>query len=416
MNTVRPDHSGSDGSGSDGTPLTAATVIAGAIGYVIQAAVPGFVATADYVAFSIYWSAVYLIVGAISGVQQEVTRAARQREMGPRATGTLFRFTLGSAGVFAVAIVASSPLWATAAFGAATGLVGPLAVAAVAYTFVAALSGVFYGARHWRGAAGMTITDSTVRLITIGIALALGGGIILLGWAVAVPFALAAVSLWFAGGRRAVEAVELDVPLRRMWRNSFSTVGAALATGVMISGLPLLLGLTSRGLGETDLAAVILVTTLTRAPLVVPMLALQSYLLVTFRDAPERAAQRTAIWGAMLMCATALLAVLGALIGPWIIDLLYQGRYALEPAMFAVIIAGAGLTALLSLTGAAALAAGDHLRYVIGWAASSTALVVGLIAVPAGMWTVIGAVALAPVVGIAVHVSSLRRQASRSRK
>lgn len=389
--------------------ILAATAVAGAIGYIIQAIVPGFVGAADYIAFSVYWSAVYLVVGAISGLQQEVTRAARPRATGARATGVLLRFSVGAAGLFVILIAASSPLWAGAAFGSAAGdLVAPLGVAAVAYTFVAALSGVFYGARLWRSAAGMTVADSALRLITIAFALALGGGITLLGWAVAVPFALAAVTLWFTSGRRAVERVELDVRLRRMWLNSLSTVGAALATGLMISGLPLLLGLTSRGLGETSLAAVILVITLTRAPLVIPILALQSYLLVTFRDAPERALRRTITWGSLLLGVTAALALIGALVGPWIIDLLYHGRYLLEPAVYAIVIGGAGLTALLSLTGAATLARGDHLAYVLGWATSSCALVVGLTLLPTDILVVIMIVALCPIAGIVVHVSRWR--------
>lgn len=392
--------------------ILGATVVAGLLGYVIQAIVPAFTSAADYLDFSVFWSAVYLVVAAISGVQQEVTRATRRGEGTSGGRRTLLQFAGAAALLFTVLVLASAFLWMPATFGAAAAsLVGPLATAAGAYTLVAVLSGVFYGARRWRSVAGLTVADSGIRLIAIVAVLALGGGIVLLGWAVALPFLAAVAVLWWVSGRRALHEVELDVPLRGLAVHSASTVGAALATGVMISGLPLLLGVTARSLGEATLAALILVITLTRAPLVIPILALQSFLVVTFRDAPERAPRRTLTWGALLLVATAVLAAAGAVIGPWLIDLLYQGRYTLEPLVYAAVIAGAGTTALVCLTGAAALAAGDHARYVAGWAASSVALLLVLVFAPTGLWTVVTAIALAPAAGVVIHLTAFRRAA-----
>lgn len=391
--------------------ILGATALAGGLGYVIQAVVPAFTTTGDYVAFTVFWSAVYLVVAAIAGVQQEVTRAARPRADGPSGRRELLRFGAGVATLFAVVVIATSWLWAPSAFGnAAAGLIAPLAVAAAAYALVATLSGVFYGARRWRAAAGLTVSDAGLRLLATMLALALGAGIVGLGWAVAVPFALAVALMWLVSGRRAVDDVELDVSVRGLARNSASTVGGSLATGVMISGLPLLLGITARSLGESDLAALILVITLTRAPLVIPLLALQSYLVVTFRDAPEHAARRTLTWGAALLGTTAVLAAAGAFVGPWIIDLIYSGRYDLPASVYAGVIAGAGLTAALCLTGAGALASGRHGLYVGGWAIASGSLVVALLVAPAGVWPVVVAIAVAPVIGIAVHLTALRRR------
>ena len=58
------------------TYVLGATVVAGAVGYVIQAAVPAFTGTDEYIAFSVFWSVVYLIVSALSGIQNELTRSA----------------------------------------------------------------------------------------------------------------------------------------------------------------------------------------------------------------------------------------------------------------------------------------------------------------------------------------------------
>lgn len=391
--------------------ILTATGIAGAIGYAIQALVPGFVSRQDYVAFSVYWSAVFLIAGAISGIQQEITRATRPRTGLSGSARDLVLFSLCAAALFGVLTCVTSLWWGPAALGSSfAALIAPLGVAAVAYSLVAALSGTFYGARNWRAAAGMTVVDSSSRLVAIIIALALGGSVVVLGWAVAIPFAVATALLWSVAGRRAIREVELDVGLSGLWRNSASTVGAALATGVMISGLPLVLGLTSRGMGEVDLSALILVITLTRAPLVIPLLALQGYLLVTLRDDPTRATRRTVLWGSLLLAVAAVFAGVGAFIGPWLVGILYGDRYSLPSGVYAIVIIGAGVTALLALTGASTLASGSHVRYVLGWACSSVALLVGLILAPTSIWSAAIVIAAAPFIGVAVHAAGLAKK------
>lgn len=396
--------------------VLAATVVAGGLGYLIQALVPVFTTSAQYVAFSVYWSAVYLVVAAIAGVQQEVTRASRPRRSGATGRSIVIRFGWGAAAASVVVVGVSAFAWAPAAFGAhAIELAPPLVAAAGAYALVATMSGVFYGAREWGAVAGMTVTDSVLRVVTVGASLILGGSVVALGWAVALPFALSVLILWLVRGRRAVGEISLDATTRELARHSISTVGAALATGVMISGLPLLLGTTARGLGDATLAALILVITLTRAPLVIPLLALQSFLVVLFRDDPGRAVRRTVLWSAGLVGATAVLSCVGAFVGPWVVALLYGDRFGLEPAVYAGVIASAGMTALLCLTGPAALAAGRHGRYVAGWALSSVVLVAALVSVPAQVWSVVVVLAVSPVPGALIHLSALRAAPAASR-
>lgn len=395
-----------------------ATVLAGVIGYVIQAVVPGFTAADEYITFSVFWSIVYLVVSALSGVQQEVTRAAHVAAPAG-GTRTLVGFALLYASGAAVLIVALSPLWAPQvlppealadAGGAVVQLVAALAVAAVGYTFVAVLSGALYGVRNWPGVAAMTVSDSVLRLIAIAAALALGAGVAGLGWAVAAPFLLAAAGVWLFTGRGIRASLALDTGMPGLLRNSVRTVGAAVATGIMISGLPFLLGLTSDRTQPELLASLILVITLTRAPLVIPLLALQSLLIVTFRDAPGRVATRVRLWGAGLLLVTAVLSALAVVVGPWAIALLYGDRYALPAPAYAAIVASAGLTALLCLTGPAVLAAGDHGRYLLGWAAASASLI-GLLLLPLPeLERVLLALCASPVVGVLIHATGLVRR------
>lgn len=389
--------------------VLAATAIAGAIGYLIQALVPGFVPAADYVAFSVFWSIVYLVVSALAGLQQEVTRAARLRAADdPPAWRVVGGFGLVASGIAAVVLGASSPLWAPSLFGAqSVALVTALIVGAVGYCFVALLSGTLYGVRDWRGVAAMTVTDSAIRLVLIVLALAAGASIVVLGWAVAVPFTIAVIAVWLFAGGRVRRDVALDVGVRGLARNSISTVLASAATGLMISGLPFLLGVTRQGIDPALLASLILVITLTRAPLVIPLLALQSYLVVTFRDHPESARRRVVAWSGALVAVAVVLAIAAIWVGPWVVQFLYGDRYSLPSLAYALIVLSAGLTGLLCITGPAVLAAGRHGWYLAGWAAASLTLIV-LLSVPLPRPEgVLIAVVVAPLLGAGVHAVGL---------
>lgn len=384
------------------------TVIAGGIGYVIQAVVPAFTSVSDYIAFSVFWSTVYLIVAAASGVQQEISRSVTRRGTATGGWPTLWRFSALAAVVAAILLAATSPLWAEAVFGHVSGqLIAPLTVATVGYVFIASLSGVYYGRNDWSAAAGMTVSDSSLRLVAIVIVLVGGGSLMGLSWAVALPFGLAALLMWILTGKTVRSDIHVSGSLGTLARHSVATVAAALASGLMISGLPLLLGVSAAHLTPTTLASLILVTTLTRAPLVIPLLALQSYLVVTFRDNATKAARRILLFSAGLTGLTVVLCILGAAIGPWFIETIYSGQYALPPLAFAGIIASAGTTSILCLTGPACLAINRHGWYVAGWGISSIILIVGLILVPGTLGTMLAWMALSPVAGAAVHIVGL---------
>lgn len=392
--------------------VLAATVVAGGIGYVIQAVVPAFVDAQEYVAFSVFWSVVYLVVSGLSGIQQEVTRSSRIGTGG--GTASLGRFALACAVASAIAVAGTSVIWAPLAFSEdIVSLVAAVALAAVGYSFVAALSGALYGLHHWPGVAGMTVIDAIVRLVAVLASLLVGARLATLGWAVALPFAVAALVVWLWTGRSIRRGLDMDTDLRGLFGNSARTVGAAIATGVMISGLPFILGLTARDAAPGLLASLILVITLTRAPLVIPLVALQSYLVVTFRDAAARVGRRVALLSGGMLTITVVLSALAIVIGPWVIALLYGDRYELPPLAYAAIVASAGLTGVLCITGPAVLAIGRHTLYLLGWAVASL-VTIGCLLLPAPeLPRVLAALLAGPVAGIAVHALGLTGRAGR---
>lgn len=386
-----------------------ATAVAGAIGYLIQFLVPVF-APGSYLQFATAWSAIYLVVTGLSGIQQEITRAARGDASAP-STRTWLSFTGIAAMTATVAVVVLIGLSSARIFTSdAAAFTAVVATAAFGYTLVASFSGAAYGLKDWRAVASMTIADAVLRAAAIGLALLAGGAAVALGFAVAVPFIVAVALLWGWRGQRFMRTVALDVPLRRLIANSSATVLASLATGALISGLPLLLRAFASDAGEAMLSSLILVITLTRAPLVVPLLALQGYLVVSFRDRAQNVTSRVLKWAGLVLAAAMLLSVLAALLGPLIMSWLYRDFAVVSAWDFAWIVLSAGLTAVMCVTGPAVLAARRHAWYTAGWAISAV-VSVGVLLLPVDPHTkIMTALILGPLSGAALHVAAVRAQ------
>src|SRR6202035_1984190 len=100
-------------------------------------------------------------------------------------------------------------------------------------------------------------------------------------------------------------------------RGTAHSITAAGASAILVMGFPVLLKLTSNELGAQG-GVIILAVTLTRAPLLVPLTAMQGNLIAHFVD--ERTARlRALIAPAALIGAIGAVGVLAAgLVGPWV--------------------------------------------------------------------------------------------------
>lgn len=384
-----------------------ATVIAGIVGYAIQGLVAGAVVPEDYLVFSIFWSTLYLLIAALSGLQQEATRAAQPVEMS-RAAGRLLPYGAGVALLVGAIVLGSAPLWSGAVFVRATWtLTGLLALGAVAYSGLALLAGVFFGLRLWRGVAAMTIVDAVLRLLLVCGALVAGGAPTLLAAAVVLPFPLTLVLLWLLERHRVVGAYSFDVrPPAFAW-NAVRAVGGSISMGLLTSGYPLIIGATSRSEPEALVGALVFVITLTRAPLVVPALALQSYVTVRFRDHRDGTRPILVRVLAAVVALGAALALVAYLVEPWLLETIWGQKYAVSATTAAGIVMTASLTAALCISGPATLAAKRHGTYLVGWAVAAGVSALALL-LPLDLETrVLVSMAVGPLLGILVHVAGL---------
>jgi len=401
------------------TLILGATGIAAVCGYLVIWFVPVQIGLAAYKPFGLFWAAMYLLVSALSGVQQEVTRATVPRSPSRAATANPARnFGVALAGVVFVIVVASSPLWVDAVFpGEGFALVPPLAVAAASYVLVATLAGTLYGISGWVPLALMVAVDALLRLVAVVAVAAVTSDTVTLAWAAATPFLLTIVLLWPAVRRGVVGRTWVDVGYRALSWNVTRTVAASASMGLLVSGFPVLIGLASAGEQAAFVASLFLAIMITRAPVIVLVMSLQSYLVVRFRDR-----RKEGFWRQFLLIQAAIagggvvLAVVAAFIGPAVFEWLYGSEFDLDGWFYAVLVVSSALVGALVVSAAAVLADSQHLVYSLGWLIAA-AVTLGCFLLPADLLTrTVVALIAGPVAGLVVHGSHLLVRQGRVRQ
>jgi O-antigen/teichoic acid export membrane protein len=169
-------------------------------------------------------------------------------------------------------------------------------------------------------------------------------------------------------------------------------------------GFPVLIKLSTSGDLDSAAGAVILAVTLTRAPLLVPLNSFQGALISRFVENRDRLLGALAVPLAIVVGVGAVGSVAAWLLGPWLLENVFGGDYRLSGATVAALTAGAVAMAVLTLTGAIALAAGRHRLYAAGWWVG-TAASVGLLFIPADLEVRVSVALIAgPLVGMVVHL------------
>lgn len=396
--------------------ILGATVVSGGTGYLVTGVVAASVDVADYTVFAVAWSALFLVVGALGGVQQELARATSSApaegrgEDAARGRSRASVFAAAVAGLVAVVLAASAPLWAPPLLGSAavSGAIA-LIVGAAGYVIVAAVCGVLYGVEAWRPLAVMIAIDGVLRLALVGVVLVVDGPVEALLWAIAAPFALAVVLVGpFVAGR--LRRSRVDVGLAALSANTARTVVAAAATATLIAGFPAVLRATDPLAPESLIGPLVLVLTLTRAPLVIPVMAMQSYLVVRFRTDVGAAGRRAFALSALVMLVAAAVAALLALVGPALFGAIFGSAYALDGVIMAGLVASSGFVAALAITGPALLARSQHSIVTLGWVVAVVGVVAALLMPLPLAERVLVALTIGPVLGLAVHAVALARR------
>lgn len=385
-----------------------ATAVAGIAGYAVTWLVFRVVGPAEYSVFAVFWSATYLIVGALGGIQQEITRGTHGRGPDEAPSRPIARnFAVVAAIAVAIVVLAALPVWTLSVFphdGFA--LVLPLSVATGAFVAVAVLGGTLYGLSLWSPVAWMITLDALLRLVGVGIVLLLSGETVALAWAVSLPFPVTVAVIWPIVRSRVVGRNRLDVAPRRLTWNIARTVVAAASTGVLISGFPAILKLTSPEESAQLLGVVILAVTLVRAPLIVTAMSLQGLLIVQLRRT-SRGGRRLLVLIVLIVALGLAVSIVGWFAGPALFLLLFGQNAVVSAGVITALVASSTGLAILFVTGPALLVHHGHLAYSVGWVVAAV-VTVGALLLPVPFLTrVLISLLAGPIAGLVLHAAGL---------
>jgi O-antigen/teichoic acid export membrane protein len=394
------------------TRVGTATAVTAVCGYLVLYLAARDLAPAGFAVFSVFWGAFGLVTGAANGLLQEATREVRSNRYvaisGDTRTHPM-RVGAGVGVVAAVVIAGTAPLWSSHVFAESRLLSVVLLSAGLAgFCLHATLLGMLAGVNRWTQYGALMVTDAGIRVVVAVVTFLVGWG--LAGYLWATVAGAVAWLIMLVASPTAREAARLLTPggTATFLRGASHSIAAAGASAVLVMGFPVLLKATSGELGAAG-GVVILAVTLTRAPLLVPLTAMQGNLIAHFVD------QRTHRIRALLAPTTVvvglgLTGVLAAgLLGPWLLRSAFGADYRADGTLLAWLTTAAIVIALLTLTGAATVAAALHRAYALGWVGATVASVL-LLLLPVDLETrTVVALLCGPLVGIAVHLAALAR-------
>lgn len=394
------------------TRVGAVSVFAAASGFLIliltARSLPG-PANADFLAF---WGALFAVYGILNGVAAESTRAVGRASLAPPGTPKGGSTTVSGliTGVVLALIVAAVGVPLSVGGSAQQWIVvGILLATSLLFAVHAALSGALQGMGRWRPYSRLVLLEAGLRLAAVAAAAALGLGLVglelaclaaLLAWPLLVLVSPAARTGLGARG---------DVPLRSLLRNSGQACISAAASATLVVSYPLLVKATASAEDFAGAAPVLLAISLTRAPIMLPLVAFQGLAITAVLRAEDGKG-----WKALAKPILAVLvlggagAVLAWWIGPWLMTF-FGPDYRVQGWVLASLTVAMAGVAVLTLSGMALLATGQHRAYTVGWvSASLLAFLILLLPYSIEVRCVLSLL-IGPLAGIAIHFRALTR-------
>ncbi|BBY26241.1 membrane protein [Mycolicibacterium sediminis] len=390
-----------------------ATIVSAICGYAVLYLAARDLEPAGFSVFAVFWGAFGLLAGAANGLLQESTREVREVQLAPLNSAephtNPLRIALLVSVVAAVAVVGTAPLWSGHVFSESRWLSVALLAAGIAgFCVHATLLGVLAGVDRWGQYGTLIVGDATGRVVVALATFLIGWGLVGYLWATVAGSMAWLVLLLASPATRTAARLTTPGTVGSFLRGASHSIAAAGASAILVMGFPVLLKATSVDLGAAG-GVVILAVTLTRAPLLVPLTAMQGNLIAHFVDQRD-ARLRALVMPAVIVCGLGALAVLVAgLAGPWLLRFAFGPQYEAGGGLLAWFTAAAIAIALLTLTGAATVAAALHRAYAAGWIGATLASAL-LLLLPLSLEDrTIVALMCGPIVGIVVHLVALRR-------
>lgn len=389
-----------------------ATALSALCGYAVLYLAARDLDPAGFSLFGVFWGAFGLVSGAANGLLQESTREVRamRGQHRPAAATTRPMRIAAVVGIGSAALIAvTAPLWSARVFTEDQLLsVILLSIGLAGFCLHATLLGMLAGVDRWTQYGSLMVTDAAFRVAVAAAAFVLGWGLAGFLWATVAGSVAWLILLVLSPATRDAARLAAAGSARTFLTGAFHSVAAAGASAVLIMGFPVLLKATTGDLGAAG-GVVILAVTLTRAPLLVPLTAMQGNLIAHFVDQSHRRLRALVVPAVAVTTIGGVGVVAAWSAGPWLLRSAFGPDYQAAGGLLAWFTAGAVAIALLTLTGAATVAAALHRAYAAGWIGATLAAV-ALLLLPLDLETrTVIALLCGPIVGIAVHLYALAR-------
>ncbi|ORV88005.1 hypothetical protein AWC12_15930 [Mycolicibacterium iranicum] len=386
----------------------AATAISALCGYAVLYLAARDLEPAGFSVFGVFWGAFGLASGAAFGLLQETTREVRSPSTDPAGRRTHPLRVAAAVGLAAAAVIAvTSPLWSPHVFTEARALSVVLLCAGLAgFCLHTTLLGALAGMNRWGEYGALMVTDALLRVAVAMASFVVGWGLGGYLWATVAGAFGWVLMVVISPATRAAAVVRTSSGTVTFLRGTGHSIAAAGASAILVMGFPVLLKATSDDLGAAG-GVVILAVTLTRAPLLVPLTAMQGNLIAHFVDQRDHRLKALIAPSALVVAVGAAGVVLAAAFGPWLLREAFGAQYVADGALLGWLTAAAVVIALLTLTGAATVAAALHRAYASGWVIATVAsTLLLLLPLDLEMRTVV-ALLCGPLAGIVVHLAAL---------
>lgn len=393
--------------GSPTALVLGASLVSGVSGYLALILAARTLSPADNAEFLVFWGTVFALYGVLIGVTTETTRAVTTARDDRPATTPLMPVVVGF-GLTLVAVVALSGLvWAPAVLGADwLALLGATALGSALFAVHVAVSGVASGRGAWSGYSLLVAGETASRLLLFVVVALTAASVTGFAVASAVASGFWLLATLFSRRYRDLWNQRVEADVRGLLRRLVASCSATGVSALLLVGYPVLLRVTTPDDVFAGAAPLVLAVSLCRAPLLVPLGAYQNVVVSKVAAHGVRALVPVLVG---LGAVTAVGALAAWPVGPWALRLV-NPDYHVDGPVFAGLVLGAGLVAVLTVTGAAAVALDHHTVYLAGWIAA-TVTTLGALLVPGMLEArVVTSLLVGPAVGVLVHLVWGRRR------
>jgi O-antigen/teichoic acid export membrane protein len=385
-----------------------------AVSYVVMWLAAHALSTVEATVYLTFLSVLFFSYGLLSGLATEVTRSTAAALRDARAVGpSLWRVAAVVGAACSVVVVTFVVVCRQRLLGSDVSSAGAWAVALLlglgvaAYAFHSTVVGALTGRRQWSGSATVIGAEASTRLVLTVLAVLLGGGLLAMvaGSALAALAVLAVLAL--ASSIRRAMSTATDCPGRALgWRIAQSMLAQAAAAAVIV-GFPVMLAATTTPSDYRHAAPLILAISLTRAPLLVPLNAVQGVAVSYLVHAGRRFGRALIVVLGVVTAVGLVGSLLAWAIGPWLMATLFGVDYRVDGWVLGLLTLSATLLAILTVTGATCQATNRHAVFLGGWVVATVTTALLLLLPGSLAQRSVTALLVGPAAGLAVHVASL---------